>query len=128
MKPGTALTPFEMAVLKAALEIPFGETRSYAWVAQRIGRPGAVRAVGQALRKNPWPLIIPCHRVIKADGSPGKYAGKDDGRKKQLIDLERSLQESFSGRDFPLDVNGVGAGLSRQEIVDAVRESRARSL
>lgn len=86
------LTEFEWAVLGATLTIPFGETRTYAWVARRIGRPGAVRAVGTALRKNPWPLIIPCHRVIKSDGSAGKYAGKSDGRKERLINLERELQ------------------------------------
>jgi len=89
------LTPFEMSVLKAALDIPFGETRSYQWVAERIGRPKAVRAVGQALRKNPWPLLIPCHRVIKSDGSLGKYAGKDDGRKRELIELEQNLRQQF---------------------------------
>jgi O-6-methylguanine DNA methyltransferase len=86
------LTEFELAVLKATLEIPFGETRSYAWVARRIGQPRAVRAVGSALRKNPWPLIIPCHRVIKSDGNPGKYAGRDTGRKRKLIDLERQIK------------------------------------
>jgi O-6-methylguanine DNA methyltransferase len=89
------LTSFERQVLKAVLEIPFGETRSYSWVAGRIGRPKAVRAVGQALRKNPFPLIIPCHRVIKSDGSFGKYCGKDDGRKMKLIDLERNLKRQF---------------------------------
>ena len=89
------LTPFELVVLKATLAIPFGETRSYAWVAKRIGKPKAVRAVGTALRKNPWPLIIPCHRVIKSDGSLGKYAGGDTGRKKELIELERRLKISF---------------------------------
>lgn len=93
---GVHLTPFEWAVLKSTLEIPFGETRSYAWIAKRIGRPKAVRAVGQALRKNPWPLVIPCHRVIKSDGSLGNYAGKDDGRKKFLIDLERNIIASPS--------------------------------
>ncbi|MBF0486181.1 MAG: MGMT family protein [Candidatus Omnitrophica bacterium] len=86
------LTPFEWAVLKATLDIPFGETRTYAWVAKRIGKPRAVRAVGSALRKNPYPLIIPCHRVIKSDGSLGRYAGKDTGRKKELIELEKSLK------------------------------------
>ena len=95
MKSKSHLTPFEWAVLKATLEIPFGETRSYQWVARRIGKPGAVRAVGSALRRNPWPLIIPCHRVIKSDGSPGRYAGKDDGRKKKLISLEKGIRESM---------------------------------
>jgi O-6-methylguanine DNA methyltransferase len=87
----TTLSKFELSVLKATLEIPFGETRSYQWIARRIGKPKAVRAVGSALRKNPWPLIIPCHRVIKSDGSLGKYAGKDNGRKKKLITLEKTI-------------------------------------
>jgi len=89
------LSPFQRAVLRITLEIPLGETRSYAWVAKRIGKPKAVRAVGQALRKNPYPLIIPCHRVIKSDGLPGKYAGKDDGRKKELIDLEANIKRQL---------------------------------
>lgn len=91
MKTLRSLTVFEASVLKATLEIPFGETRTYSWIAKRIGKPGAVRAVGSALRKNPWPVTIPCHRVIKADGSLGKYAGKDDGRKKELIELEKKI-------------------------------------
>ena len=99
MKPAE-LTPFERSVLKATLEIPFGETRTYAWVARQVGKPGAARAVGQALRKNPYPLIIPCHRVIRSDGTLGKYAGRDDGRKKELIDLERELREVFRSRSF----------------------------
>jgi O-6-methylguanine DNA methyltransferase len=89
------VTPFEWSVLKVTLEIPFGETRTYAWVAKHIGKPKAARAVGSALRKNPWPLIIPCHRVIKSDGSLGKYAGKDDGRKRRLIELERFLRSEL---------------------------------
>ena len=96
MKTKPRLTLFEWSVLKATLEIPFGETRTYAWVARRIGKPRAVRAVGSALRNNPWPLIIPCHRVIRSDGSPGLYAGKDDGRKKELIALEQSLRDTMS--------------------------------
>lgn len=90
-KKEASLTAFESAVLEAALQIPFGETRTYAWVARRVGKPRAVRAVGSALRKNPWPLVIPCHRVIKSDGSLGKYAGKDDGHKKKLIEAERCI-------------------------------------
>ena len=64
-------------------------------MAERIGNPKAVRAVGQALRKNPYPLVIPCHRVIKSDGSLGKYVGKDDGRKKELIDLEHNIKQQI---------------------------------
>ena len=90
------LTEFEWKVLKAALEIPLGETRSYRWVAQRIGRPKAVRAVGQALRKNPYPLIIPCHRVVRQDGAAGGYAGvADSHRKKTLLAKERRIAEAL---------------------------------
>lgn len=95
MKKDKTLTAFEWQVLKATLTIPLGETRSYQWVARKIGNPKAVRAVGQALRRNPYPLIIPCHRVIKSDGSLGAYAGKFDGRKKHLLKLERELADQL---------------------------------
>ncbi|MBF0504214.1 MAG: MGMT family protein [Candidatus Omnitrophica bacterium] len=91
MKIKKELTDFEWQVLKAALTIPLGETRSYQWIARRIGKPKAVRAVGQALRKNPYPLIIPCHRVIKSDGTPGGYAGQMDGKKAKLLDMEQII-------------------------------------
>ena len=64
---------FQRRVLEAAGDIPFGEGRPYAWVASRIGHPRAVRAVGTALGKNPVPLILPCHRVWRSDGSVGGY-------------------------------------------------------
>jgi len=64
-------------------------------MAQKIGRPKAVRAVGQALRKNPYPLIIPCHRVIKSDGSLGAYAGKYDKRKQELLNKEKEIITHF---------------------------------
>jgi methylated-DNA-[protein]-cysteine S-methyltransferase len=67
------LTAFERAVLEKAREIPRGEVRPYGWVAREIGRPRAVRAVGSALAKNPVPLLIPCHRVVRNDGSVGQY-------------------------------------------------------
>ena len=65
---------FERAVLEKTLEIPRGEVRPYGWVAREIGRPKAVRAVGTALGGNPVPLLIPCHRVVRADGAIGEYA------------------------------------------------------
>jgi O-6-methylguanine DNA methyltransferase len=68
-----ALSEFERAVLGAAATIPRGQLRPYAWLAARIGRPGAVRAVGNALGRNPVPLLIPCHRVIRTDGAVGDY-------------------------------------------------------
>ena len=85
------LTDFEWQVLRTTMTIPLGETRSYKWVAQIIGRPKAVRAVGSALRKNPYPLIIPCHRVVKSDGTPGAYAGKKDGKKAKLLAIEQII-------------------------------------
>lgn len=89
------LTPFQWKVLETVMTIPSGETRTYQWVARRIGKPGAVRAVGTALRKNPFPVIIPCHRVVKSNGELGKYAGKDDGRKKRLLEIEKFIKEQM---------------------------------
>lgn len=67
-------TPFEKKVYAACAAIPRGEVRSYKWIAARINRPNAYRAVGNALHKNRYPGIIPCHRVIRADGSIGGFA------------------------------------------------------
>ncbi|MDD2805986.1 MAG: MGMT family protein [Elusimicrobiales bacterium] len=69
-----AYTPFQQAVWKACLRIPEGQTRSYKWIAEQIGKPGAVRAVGSALGKNPFAPVVPCHRVIKSDGTPGGFS------------------------------------------------------
>ncbi len=91
----TQLTKFQWQVLKAAARIPLGETRSYKWVATQIGKPKAVRAVGQALKKNPYPLIIPCHRVIKEDGSSGGYMGRNFGRKLKLLELEQRIKRQM---------------------------------
>jgi O-6-methylguanine DNA methyltransferase len=68
------VSDFERSVLDKTQEIPRGEVRPYAWVAREIGRPGAVRSVGSALGRNPVPLLIPCHRVVRSDGRPGDYA------------------------------------------------------
>jgi methylated-DNA-[protein]-cysteine S-methyltransferase len=71
----SALKPFQRAVLQAANTIPFGETRTYGWVAKQIGKPKASRAVGRALATNPIPIILPCHRVLGSDGGLHGYAG-----------------------------------------------------
>lgn len=80
-------TEFEKRVYRAVLTIPRGEVRSYAWVARHIGAPNAYRAVGNALNKNRHPKIIPCHRVIRRDGSIGGYA-KGLGAKRRLLKSE----------------------------------------
>ncbi len=86
-------TPFQRRVWKAAREIPYGEVRSYKWMAQRAGSPLACRAVGNALASNPLPLIIPCHRVVCSDGRPGGFGGKagDVASKLMLLELEKAL-------------------------------------
>ncbi|MDQ3809875.1 MAG: MGMT family protein [Chloroflexota bacterium] len=82
------LTEFERAVLLKAREIPRGEIRTYGWIASEIGRPAAVRAVGSALRKNPVPVFIPCHRVVRSDGYLGDYALGGNSAKRAILSAE----------------------------------------
>jgi methylated-DNA-[protein]-cysteine S-methyltransferase len=84
-------SPFELAVWQALLEIPYGETVSYGELASRIGHPGAPRAVGAANGRNPIAVIVPCHRVVGADGSLTGYGGGLE-RKRLLLDLEAGVQ------------------------------------
>lgn len=83
-------TEFQQAVWQQLTQIPFGETRSYQEIANAIGNPKAVRAVGAANGKNPISVIVPCHRVIGASGKLTGYAGGID-RKQQLLLLEKIL-------------------------------------
>ena len=86
------ITEFEWQVYEITMAIPIGQTLSYKEVAQKIGRPLAARAVGQALRKNPFAPVIPCHRVVRSDGSLGGYQGKKGLDKKQvLLDKEKEI-------------------------------------
>lgn len=78
------LSEFEQAVLRKALEIPRGEVRPYGWIAREIGRPRAARAVGSALGRNPIPLLIPCHRVVRGDGRVGDYVFGPDAKRALL--------------------------------------------
>lgn len=84
------LTDFERAVYRATLAIPKGETRTYAQIAAAIGRPRAVRAVGNALNRNPFAPDVPCHRVVRSDGSIGGFA-LGAARKKRLLRGEGAL-------------------------------------
>jgi methylated-DNA-[protein]-cysteine S-methyltransferase len=77
-------TPFQRAVLELVHSIPYGETRSYAWVAKQSGKPKAFRA------RNPLPIIVPCHRVVGSDGSLVGF-GSGLGLKKRLLDMEASI-------------------------------------
>jgi methylated-DNA-[protein]-cysteine S-methyltransferase len=78
---------FQIKVWRALCRIPYGETRSYGQIARAIGQPGAARAVGLANNHNPLPIVVPCHRVIGADGSLTGYGGGLP-RKRKLLDLE----------------------------------------
>jgi O-6-methylguanine DNA methyltransferase len=78
---------FQRDVLQATRSVRPGQTRSYGWVARQIGRPAAVRAVGTALARNPIPIIIPCHRIVRGDGDVGSYLFGAD-RKRLLLEIE----------------------------------------
>ena len=85
-------TPFQRRVWSALCDIPFGETISYAELARRVGDPRAVRAVGGANGRNPLPLVVPCHRVIGADGSLTGFGGGID-RKRWLLQHEGAMAD-----------------------------------
>lgn len=90
-----ALTPFRQQVLRILQSVPYGTVRSYGWLAQACGKPGGSRAVGQALGHNPIPVILPCHRVISANGQLGGFMrSAPEGRdiKTRLLTLEGYLQ------------------------------------
>jgi methylated-DNA-[protein]-cysteine S-methyltransferase len=86
-------TDFRKKVWEALMKIPYGEVRSYADVAEMIGNPKAVRAVGQANKANQIPIIIPCHRVIGKKGDLVGYAGNRTSFKEKLLEAEGFLQE-----------------------------------
>ena len=90
----SGLTPFTRAVLDATYDVPFGETRTYRQIAERIGRPKATRAVGNALHNNPIPLIVPCHRILPTSTNMklGGYAGGVE-TKERLLSLEGVLPQ-----------------------------------
>jgi O-6-methylguanine DNA methyltransferase len=87
------LTPFQRRVLEKIRHIPHGEVRPYTWVAREIGFPNAVRSVGTALGKNPIPLLIPCHRVIRSEGELGAYSAGGTDMKERIL--------TFEGVDLP---------------------------
>jgi O-6-methylguanine DNA methyltransferase len=81
------LSPFTREVLDVVARIPWGKSRSYGWVAERVGKPGAARAVGGAMGRNPVPLLVPCHRVVRSDGSTGGWSSAP-GWKEHLLAQE----------------------------------------
>ena len=90
----TGATPFQQRVWSVVRTIPYGETRSYAWIAGQSSSPDSARAVGQAMAKNPLPIVIPCHRVISSNGSLGGFAGELI-MKKYLLDMEAARVKDY---------------------------------
>lgn len=85
----SGMTEFRQKVTLICADIPRGETVSYAELAARAGRPGASRAAGSVMAKNPFPLIVPCHRVVASDGKMGGFSSSDGiSQKKRLLQLE----------------------------------------
>ncbi|MEE8328834.1 MAG: methylated-DNA--[protein]-cysteine S-methyltransferase [Thermodesulfovibrionia bacterium] len=80
-------TDFEKKIWSCLKDIPFGETRTYKWIAEKIGNPSATRAVGRALSKNPVPIVLPCHRIIESNGSIGGYSSGIKIKRK-LLEME----------------------------------------
>ena len=86
------ITSLAQKVYKVVLSIPLGQVRTYKWVAKKVGRPRASRAIGHILKHNPCPLLIPCHRIICSNGNLGGYIfGKK--KKKDFLDLEKRIKE-----------------------------------
>jgi methylated-DNA-[protein]-cysteine S-methyltransferase len=90
---------FSRAVLEAAIDVPYGAVTSYATIARRVGKPGAERAVAQALRWNPLPIVVPCHRIVGSSGKLTGYAGDKLGLKRQLLDVE-GVPTQPASKDF----------------------------
>jgi methylated-DNA-[protein]-cysteine S-methyltransferase len=92
------VSPFNRKVYEVALAIPHGQTLTYGEVAQRIGEPGAARAVGVALGQNPWPIIVPCHRVLAAGGKTGGFSAEGGvAIKLRILTIEKARTSAEPG-------------------------------
>lgn len=94
-------TPFQAAVREQLRRIPFGEVRSYGEIAAALGRRGAARAIGQANARNPFPVVVPCHRVVAAGGRLGGYMG--EGGEGAALGIKRWLL-GHEGRSWEIEV------------------------
>lgn len=118
------LPPFQQRVLQKTAEIPRGEVRPYAWVAKEIGAPGAVRAVGTALGHNPLPFLIPCHRVVRADGTLGEYSGGGPEMKARVLACEGAPVDLLK-RGLPRAERFIGSRTTRAVCYPWCRGGRA---
>lgn len=117
------LPDFERQVLLKTLEIPRGEVRPYAWVAAELGRPLAVRAVGNALARNPVPFVVPCHRVVRSDGRIGNYGAGGPTAKRALLEAE-GLDTDELERLPAANVRFIGSQTTRVYCYPSCRNAR----
>ncbi len=96
--PEIKLNPLAKKVYAALLTIPLGEVRTYRWLAAKVGKPRQSRAIGQILKRNPFPLLVPCHRIVKSNGELGGYALGIKAKKK-LLDLEKSIKQCLANKE-----------------------------
>lgn len=121
-----SVTAFQASVLRVAARIPRGEVRPYAWLAQEVERPRAVRAVGSTMARNPVPLIIPCHRVVRSDGHVGAYSLGGPHNKGELLTregLEPDWLEDLASRGVRLRAN-TSTGIYCHPTCQAIQRSR----
>ena len=104
---------WDQRVLAAVAAVPWGRTVSYGEIARRIGAPRAARAVGGALGRNPITLLIPCHRVIAADGSIGGYGGDEWGSREERVAIKRDLLRREGVRVGPSVADDQPRGIGR---------------
>lgn len=88
-------TPLQRRTLEAVAAVPYGQTRAYGEIARQIRRPRAARFVGAVMSRNPFPVVVPCHRIVRADGTPGGFGG-GVALKKRLLALERQYAPRVS--------------------------------
>jgi O-6-methylguanine DNA methyltransferase len=117
-------TSFEAAVWRKTLEIPRGEVRPYGWIAAEIGNPRAVRAVGTALAHNPVPLVVPCHRVVRSDGTIGRYSMGGAGNKRRILAAEGLDPEALE-TEASAGVRFIGSDTTHIVCLPTCRHARA---
>lgn len=111
------VTEFRRRVLAACRNIPRGRTATYADLARAAGSPGAARAAGSTMANNPLPLIVPCHRVVRSDGTLGGFSSTQGVRlKRRLLELEGALRNGVTDKSTR-NVGGCERGLSGQGLV-----------
>lgn len=121
-----SVTPFQSSVLLEAARIPKGEVRPYGWLARQVGNAGAARAVGSTMARNPVPLIIPCHRVVRSDGHIGAYSLGGPDRKWRLLTAEGAhpeILEELAGRNVRV-LGNKSTGIFCMPTCHAIRRSK----